>query len=82
MHDQLEEIRGESGAMEGLYRHWGAAVAISIGCGVLFALFVGDKPPVPFPGVANPLFWIGWGPVGKWPRYFGLTFLPTLFSTA
>lgn len=63
MQDRVEEISGESAAPEGLYRHWGAALAISIGCGALFALFVGDKPPVPVPGVANPLFWIGWGPL-------------------
>jgi len=63
MNDHVEEVRGEVGALEGLYRHWGAALAISIGCGALLALFVGDKAPVPIPGVANPMFWIGWGPL-------------------
>lgn len=47
----------------GSRRHWGIAVVTSIGCGALFALFAGDKPPVPIPGEASPLFWIGWGPL-------------------
>lgn len=61
--NQVEEIRGDSVALQGLYRHWGTALAGSIGCGALFALFAAGKPPVPVPGVANPLFWIGWGPL-------------------
>jgi hypothetical protein len=63
MQDRMEEISAKPGTLEGLYRHWGAALAISLGCGALFALFVGDKVPVPVPGVANPLFWIGWAPL-------------------
>jgi len=63
MRDEVEEDRGDRAVLEGLYRHWGAALAISLGCGALLALFVGDKAPVPIPGVAEPLFWIGWGPL-------------------
>ena len=44
-------------------RHWGTALGTSIGCGALFALFAGDKPPVPVPNESNPLFWIGWAPL-------------------
>jgi len=39
------------------------AVATSVVLGILYALFAGDKPPVPQPGEAHPLFWIGWGPL-------------------
>jgi len=63
MNDHVEEVSGEVGALDGLYRHWGAALAISVGCGALLALFVGGKAPVPIPGVSEPLFWIGWGPL-------------------
>ncbi len=44
-------------------RHWRTAVATSVVLGILYALFAGDKPPVPDPGEARPLFWIGWGPL-------------------
>lgn len=44
-------------------RHWRMAVATSVVLGILYALFAGGKPPVPIPGEANPLFWIGWGPL-------------------
>ena len=44
-------------------RHWPTAVAASVVLGILYALFAADKPPVPNPSEANPLFWIGWGPV-------------------
>ncbi len=44
-------------------RRWRTALAASIVLGILYALFAGDRPPVPQPGVANPLFWIGWGPL-------------------
>ena len=61
--DDVEDVRDDSAALEGLYRHWGAALAISIGCGALLALFVGDQAPVPIPDEADPLFWIGWAPL-------------------
>ncbi len=44
-------------------RHWWTAVVGSVTLGILYALFAGDKPPVPVPGEANPLFWIGWAPL-------------------
>ncbi len=44
-------------------RHWWVAIAGSVVLGALYALFAGDKPPVPDPNQANPLFWIGWGPL-------------------
>ena len=44
-------------------RHWRTAVATSVVLGILYAFFAGDKPPVPDPGEAWPLFWIGWGPL-------------------
>ncbi|MBI4552340.1 MAG: hypothetical protein HY710_08760 [Candidatus Latescibacteria bacterium] len=54
-------------------RHWRTAVAASIILGILYALFAGDKPPVPKPGEANPLFWIGWGPLTALSILFYLT---------
>jgi len=47
----------------GRRRHWATALATSVGCGSLFALFAGGEPPVPIPAESNPLFWIGWGPL-------------------
>ena len=44
-------------------RTWTIAVAASAVLGIAFALFAGSKPPIPVPGAANPLFWIGWAPV-------------------
>ena len=44
-------------------RHWRTAVMASAILGVLYMLFAGGKPPVPQPGDAHPLFWIGWGPL-------------------
>lgn len=44
-------------------RHWGIAIAVSVMLGVLYMVFAGDKPPVPNPRVANPLFWLGWSPL-------------------
>ncbi len=43
--------------------HWLTAIIISIILGTLFIAFAGDQPPIPVPKVANPLFWIGWGPL-------------------
>ncbi len=59
----VEGVSGDPTSLASLYRRWGIALVVSIGCGVLFALFAGDKPPVPIPGEASPLFWIGWGPL-------------------
>ena len=44
-------------------RRWWTAVATSIVLGVVYALFARDRPPIPVPGEADPLFWIGWGPL-------------------
>ena len=44
-------------------RQWRIAIASSAGLGILYALFANGKPPAPVPGEAEPLFWIGWGPV-------------------
>ncbi|MFH1026714.1 MAG: hypothetical protein V1791_01795 [Pseudomonadota bacterium] len=43
--------------------HWRITVPAGVALGILYALFAGDKPPVPKPGEARPLFWIGWGPL-------------------
>ena len=55
--------QGDSRELQRLYRHWGAAVGISTVCGAVLAFFVGGQAPVPIPGEAHPLFWIGWGPL-------------------
>lgn len=47
----------------GKRRHWVAALATSVGCGALFALFAGDQAPIPLPDESDPLFWIGWAPL-------------------
>jgi hypothetical protein len=47
----------------GKRQHWMAAVGTSLACGTLFALVAAGEVPVPIPGVATPLFWIGWGPL-------------------
>ena len=44
-------------------RHWSAAVVGSVVLGLFFMFFAGGRPPVPAPGEAAPLFWIGWGPL-------------------
>jgi hypothetical protein len=44
-------------------RRWFTAVATSVVLGVVYALFARDKPPVPVPSEADPLFWIGWSPL-------------------
>lgn len=46
-----------------LSRRWGTAVATSVILGVIYALFAGQRPPIPIPGQASPLFWIGWSPL-------------------
>lgn len=63
MRDDVEETQGDAAALARLYRHWGAALAISVVCGAILAFFVGDQVPAPIPGEADPLFWIGWGPL-------------------
>ncbi len=44
-------------------RHWATALTASLTCGTLFVLFARGQPPVPIPGEAHPLFWIGCGPL-------------------
>ncbi len=52
-----------SGADGDVRRHWIAALLTAVGCGALFTLLTGNGPPVPIPGEASSLFWIGWGPL-------------------
>jgi len=47
-------------------RNWLAAIAISVILAALFAVIAHGKPPIPLPGEANPLFWIGWAPAAAW----------------
>jgi len=54
-------------------RRWWTAVATSVVLGVVYALFAGDKPPIPIPGEAAPLFWIGWSPLTAIGILFYLT---------
>lgn len=44
-------------------RRWWTAVATSVALGVVYALFARGRPPIPIPGEAHPLFWIGWSPL-------------------
>lgn len=43
--------------------HWATALSASLACGTLFVFFARGQPPVPVPGEAHPLFWIGCGPL-------------------
>ena len=79
-------------------RRWWAAVATSVVLGVVYALFARNKPPIPIPGEADPLFWIGWGPLTalgilfylvmvdrserRLYRYAGLAVIPIAVYTA
>lgn len=54
-------------------RRWWTAVATSVTLGVVYALIARDKPPIPIPGEADPLFWIGWGPLTALGILFYLT---------
>ena len=54
-------------------RRWWTAVAASVILGILYVFFAGGKPPVPIPGEANPLFWIGWAPLTAMGILFYLT---------
>jgi hypothetical protein len=36
---------------------------MSVALGVVSALMARGKPPIPIPGEADPLFWIGWAPL-------------------
>lgn len=54
----MEDRIAENGS-----RQWWIAVGVSIVLGALYIVLAGDKPPIPIPGQANPLFWIGWGPL-------------------
>lgn len=61
--NRQEDLPENDTSLERDRRHWGVALVTSLACGVLFALFAGDGPPVPIPGEARPLFWIGWAPL-------------------
>lgn len=59
-------------------RRWFIAVAASVVVGLFYAFLSHGKPPVPFPGEADPRFWIGWSPLAA----LGLLFyLGTLDSS-
>ncbi len=53
----------EQTANQSQTRRWWTAIATSVVLGIGYALFAGDKAPVPIPGEAEPLFWIGWSPL-------------------
>jgi hypothetical protein len=44
-------------------RRWWAIIGASIVLGIISALLARGKPPVPSPDEADPLFWVGWGPL-------------------
>ncbi len=44
-------------------RHWWIAIIGSVLLGAVYVFFVGDELPIPIPGEAADLFWLGWGPV-------------------
>ena len=50
-------------ARQSQFWRWFMAVAISVLLGTVSAMFARGKPPVPVPGEADPLFWIGFSPV-------------------
>lgn len=56
------ESEGQTGNQSRPSR-WLTAVVMSVVLGVVYALLARDKPPVPIPWEAHPLFWIGWGPL-------------------
>jgi hypothetical protein len=58
----VEEL-AESISRESQIRHWRAAVGTSIVLGILYAIFAGNRPPVPIPGESHPLNWLGWAPL-------------------
>ena len=49
-------------ARRGQLRQWSIAIAASLLLGTFYVLLAGDKPAIPFPGQANPAFWLGWSP--------------------
>src|SRR5262245_36368586 len=79
-------------------RRWWTAVETSVALGVVYALFARDRPPIPIPLQAHPLFWIGWGPLAalgilfylamvdrsekRLYRYAGLAVIPIAVYTA
>lgn len=44
-------------------RHWWTIIGVSVLLGMVTTLLARGKPPVPFPGEADVLFWVGWGPL-------------------
>ena len=44
-------------------RHWWTIIGVSVLLGMVSTLLARGKPPVPFPGEAVALFWVGWGPL-------------------
>ena len=44
-------------------QNWTTAIAGSALMGLLAFLCAGNRPPVPNPQIASPLFWIAWGPL-------------------
>jgi hypothetical protein len=58
-----ESIGTDQTIPSGASRLWSVAIPVSIVLGLLWSLFSGGKPPVPFPDLASPVFWLGWGPI-------------------
>lgn len=52
--------REEEGGQD---RRWWVIIGGSVLLGVASALLARGKPPVPFPGESDVLFWVGWGPL-------------------
>ena len=44
-------------------RHWRTAIGASAALALLFVALADGRPPIPAPGPAAPLFWIGWAPL-------------------
>lgn len=44
-------------------RRWWVLIGASVLLGLVSALLARGKPPVPAPGEADVLFWVGWGPL-------------------
>ncbi len=60
---EIPAIQVDKIASSGNTHQWLVAIVISVILGALFIAFAGDKPAIPIPEAANPLFWIGWSPL-------------------
>lgn len=63
----LLPLMGASAPLQTIEREgthlWRAAVPMSILLGLIWSVLAGGKPPLPFPGQAAKLFWLGWSAV-------------------